>query len=300
MKKLQNSLNECAKELAISKMMVDESHFYDFRQNIFGGEMKPDFIKMFLDGDGNELVSKACAIHSSSMLGYNFFHWISKESPFTYESIEYTKVLYEVKIPVLKGSRSANMDILLTNDNNDLLFIESKFLEYLNSKPFSISDTYKYKVESYYCYGVEWSNFIKNYNIKEKGQYWDGIKQEICHLIGLTNWINGKTTINDLPSFNDAKDIKFINLVFDPSKEDYENEHRTFEKYKTLYDNLHKELEKAALIPEIIKMEFKTYSDFWPSIQKGISKELKEYLHKHYMQFADASWDNRSKTSFTP
>ena len=101
MRELKSELCDYAKKIALSESMVDESHFYDFRQNIFGGKMKPKFIKMFMDCDGNELVSKACAVHSSSMLGYNFFHWISEEQPFTYEGIQYTKVLFEVKIRYL-------------------------------------------------------------------------------------------------------------------------------------------------------------------------------------------------------
>ncbi len=287
---LQNELNDYAKKFAISENMIDESHFYDFRQNIFGGEMKPEFIKMFMDGDGNELVTKASAVHSSSMLGYNFFHWISKEQPFTYKNIEYTKVLFEVKIRVLRRSpKPANMDIVLTNDNNDILFIESKFLEYLRKQKFSISDTYKNKIESYYCKGNEWSNFIKNYDTEQKGLYWDGIKQEICHLIGLTNWASGEPKIiNELPSFDKSKDIKFLNLVFEPNIK-YEKDHNAFEDYKKLYENLHKRLEEQQLIPTKITMDFKTYSDFWKPIQKCISKELKKYLDDHYMQFAEYS-----------
>ena len=66
------------------KERVDKSdvkangYFYDFRKNVFTGKMDETYISMFLKGDGSELVSKACAPHSSSMLAYNFFHWINK------------------------------------------------------------------------------------------------------------------------------------------------------------------------------------------------------------------------------
>ena len=275
--------------------MIDENHFFDFRQNIFGGTMDENFIKMFLNGDGNELVSKACAVHSSSMLGYNFFHWISKNNPLTLKfedkTIEYTKVLFEVKIPVLKRSRSANMDIVLTNDNNDILFIESKFLEYLNLGKFDISDTYK-REGAYYCNGKNWCTFISSLKTSEKKQYWGGIKQEICHLIGLTNWINEKTTIEDV-KFDKGKDIRFINLVFEPN-EQYE-EHEDFKKYRNLYYHLHEELQnyhlheepqKKGLIPDDIKMSFKSYSDLWSDISDCVSEELKAYLYNRYMNFA--------------
>ena len=127
---LKTDLNEYAKELK-NVPMVDESHFCDFHNNIFEGKMSEEFVKMFMEGDGSELVSKACAVHSSSMLGYNFFHWISDETPLTIEFennqiVSYTKVMFEVKMRVFKGKTPANMDIVLTNEKSDILFIESK------------------------------------------------------------------------------------------------------------------------------------------------------------------------------
>ncbi|MBR3579123.1 MAG: hypothetical protein IKN98_10110 [Bacteroidales bacterium] len=125
---------------------IGDGYFYDFRHNIFGKEMNRRFEKMFLDGDGNELTSKACAPHSSSMMGYNFFHWIDKNNTLTIqfkdEKITYNEVFFEVKIPVLNPSRwDANMDIVLRNSVGDWLFIESKFLEYCECEKFDISDT---------------------------------------------------------------------------------------------------------------------------------------------------------------
>jgi hypothetical protein len=61
------------------------------------------FQNMFNDGSGSELHSKAEAVHSSSMLSYNFFHWIDEEHPFVFEDVIYTKVLFEVKLKTIKG-----------------------------------------------------------------------------------------------------------------------------------------------------------------------------------------------------
>jgi len=289
MKNLKKDLNDYAKGLKNSEM-IDESHFYDFRQNIFGNYMSEEFQKMFLEGDGNELASKACAVHSSSMLGYNFFHYVSRK-PLTIDfgdnqKISYTKVRFEVKMRVFKGrSRPANMDIVLFNDKGDILFIESKFLEYLSTGDFSISDTYK-KPETYYCMGEKWASFISSLKTDIKGQYWGGIKQEISHMIGLTNWAYGYTKIDKLPSYNADKDIRFINLVFKPSKE-YTVEYEAYLNYKNRYDELHKGLLDNGLIPDGIKMCFKNYSEFWPSFEKCVSLELRDYLFKHYMQYAE-------------
>ena len=289
-KTLKADLNEYARTVEGSAM-VDSSHFYDFRQNIYGGEMAPRFRKMFLEGDGNELVSKACAVNSSSMLGYNFFHWVSKEKPLKLSyndgsEIQYTDVLYEVKIPVLKGTRAANMDIILKNDNGDILFIESKFLEYLSTSKFSISDTYK-KESSYYPKATRWADFISHLDTTLEKQYWGGIKQEICHLIGLTNWTEGRE-VDSLPEFKDTRDVRFINLVFKPSAI-YQKEHEAFCAYRDRYEELHRNLVALNMIPQGILMSFLSYSDIWSELTECIDPYLKGYLYKHYMQFAEQS-----------
>lgn len=287
---LKTDLNEYAKELK-NAPMVDDSHFCDFHNNIFEGKMSEEFVKMFMEGDGNELVSKACAVHSSSILGYNFFHWISESKPLTIEFIDkavsYTNVRFEVKMRVLKrSSRPANMDIVLTNKNGDILFIESKFLEYLNSGKFSISETYQ-KADSYYCYGNDWSSFISIlktvYN--DKNQYYDGIKQEITHTIALNNWANGNSVIKVIPPYSEDKDIRFINLVFKPN-EKYGQEFEAFSNYVILYGGLHDKLKENGLIPQGIQMLFMSYSDIWTGFTNCISMELKQYLYDHYMKFS--------------
>lgn len=290
-KSLKEDLKDYARNVKDSAL-VDDSHFYDFRQNIYGGTMKKEIQDMFLAGDGNELVSKACAVHSSSMLGYNFFHWISREAPLHLyfgsesgkENIEYTEVQYEVKIPVLKRSRAANMDIVLKNEDGDILFIESKFLEYISTGRFAISDSYR-KAVSYYSKGKEWAEFISNLDTSMEKQYWGGIKQEICHSIGLWNWAEGKD-IDNLPSFSNARDIRFINLVFEPNPK-YENEYAAFKAYRERYEELHQKLNEHNLIPNGIKMSFLTYSDIWSDVLSCISPDLKKYLDEHYMVFAN-------------
>ena len=288
---LKTDLNEYAKEL-INAPMVDDSHFCDFHNNIFEGKMSEEFVKMFMEGDGSELISKASAVHSSSMLGYNFFHWISKNEPLTIKfedkEVKYDSVRYEVKMRVLKrSSQPANMDIVLTNnENNDILFIESKFLEYLNSKKFSISETYQ-KTDSYYCFGEEWNSLISCYKDKnDKHQYYEGIKQEITHMIALNNWAIGKTEIGELKKYNEYKDVRFINLVFEPCQQDYVEEHNAFSNYKELYDCLRDKLIENGLVPQGMQLSFMSYSDLWPNVKKCISEELMQYLLEHYMKFA--------------
>ena len=284
---LENALAEVASNC--NNEMIDNTHYFDFRSNIFGNKMDERFIRMFLNGDGNELISKAASVKSSSMLGYNFFHWISKEKPLIIDDIEYTDVEFEVKIPVINARGGvANMDIVLYNIHGDYLFIESKFLEYESTGPFKISDQYK-TPQKYYNgeLGNKWVRFINEYDTSTKKQYWPGIKQEICHLIGLSNWLEGDTDIkiNETP-IKKGKSLRFINLIFHPDKERFNKEYAKFNSYKELCTKFHNSVENKDLIPKALRMEFKTYSDIWPNIKSSAHSGLIDYLYEHYMQFA--------------
>ena len=118
---------------------IDDKYYLEsYEDNIFVA-MQPVFYNMFWQGSGSELKSgrrgekpKAAALHSSSMLAYNFFHWICDETPLIYKGVVYNKVVFEEKLRVLKGNNTANMDIVLVSkDNKTILFIESKFTEHL-------------------------------------------------------------------------------------------------------------------------------------------------------------------------
>ena len=288
MESIYDELKEYAKSQK-SSGMISDSYFYDFRSNIFGGNMPLKFQKMFLAGEGNELVAKACAVHSSSMLGYNFFHWVD-DYPITIKwndgkVIRYDMVSFEEKIPVLVGKTPANMDIVLRNSTGDILFIESKFLEYTNTGSFSLSKTYL-NPSQYYTKGEEWGKLISNLNTKHSKQYWEGIAQEIRHLIGITNWIEHKTVVGGV-MYNGTSDIRFINLVFEP-KVDYV-EHSAFSEYRKRYAELHAKLEELNLLPTQLKMEFMTYSDLWEIVRdmNNLPYSLKDYLSSHYMFYSE-------------
>ena len=303
MEELIDKIKERVKEREKESDVMANGYFYDFRKNVFKGKMDENYISMFLDGDGSELVSKACAPHSSSMLGYNFFHWINEEHKLTItfndkKEITYDEVLFEVKIPVLNGKKKANMDIVLRNNKTgEWLFIESKFTEYLNRRKFKMSDSYRN--ESLYFkkdYGDKWTRIIDSISgsSKETG-YWDGIKQEICHLIGLTNWLDKCVKINWLDKCVEIKDeeynnedVRFINLVFEPDEERFKNEYDKFTDYKKLYYSFYEQLRIEKLIPSNLKMEFMTYKQLWKCFEKcdELPEGLMDFLKNRYMDFA--------------
>ncbi|MCR5326404.1 MAG: hypothetical protein K6E37_06615 [Bacteroidales bacterium] len=288
-KTIFNDLNAYAKRQGNSELL-DESHFYDFRQNIYGGQMPLKFQQMFMDGAGSELTAKACAVHSSSMLGYNFFHWI-EQYPLSIEwadgkNIRYDRVRFEEKMAVLVGTRPANMDIVLSNSKGDVLFIESKFLEYVGSQKFKLSATYKKPIK-YYTRGNEWADFISRLDTSAPQQYWDGIKQEICHLIAITNWLEQKTDVSGV-WYNGIGDVRFINLVFEPGQKYAESVR--YLAYKELYEELHSALAAKRMIPKDLHMQFMSYSEMWSFISDVIPPQLENYLNKHYMDFANPTY----------
>ena len=85
----------------------------------------------------------------------------------------------------------ANIDVaLISEDKKTVLFIESKFLEYLEKKSDILSESYSIRMKYFDDNGeVEdilampkyfkdnFTNFIYKY----------GIKQNICHLVGISN-----------------------------------------------------------------------------------------------------------------
>lgn len=300
---MSNSLKEEIVNYAKDKgLTLSNGYYYDFRDNIFGGKMNREIEESFLEGDGNELVSKACAPHSSSMLGYNFFHWIKEDNPLTINFKDgintYNKVFFEVKIPVISRGY-ANMDVVLRNEKGDWLFIESKFLEYLNTGSFDLSESYKKKKDKdpYYYNGNKWRRFINNYSFNAKGQYWGGIKQELCHLIGLTNWMQYKEAkpiqIKKNNYKYDGSEIRFINLVFEPNSKDFKKEHNSFSNYQTLYEEFSDNLNSTNLNKNLVgklKMEFMTYSELWENIKNNtvlVQNGLIDYLKNRYMAFAE-------------
>ena len=279
----------------------DNGYFNSFLDNVYANQMDSKFQKMFNKGSGNELHSKAEAIHSSSMLAYNFFHWIDDASGFDYNGINYTNVFFEVRMKTLKNSNSpANMDIVLSDkEHKHLLFIESKFTEYCETKKWDLSDSYKN--ENSFNNDVRWDEIIKKIKDAVKSSksctYKDGIKQLTTHLFGIANLCNDKA----LAWFNDKKnnilqlekpfDVKFINLVFEPQKENFNDEHDNFDKYRTLLENVIKIVDnKIKMEKKSLKIEFLTYTDLWNLMKNQIDKDdLKDYLWQRYMQFAEGA-----------
>lgn len=288
--------------------------------NIFPDNMDVKYEKMFLNGSGNELTGKACAVHSSSMFAFNFYHWISEETPLVLDKHKYTKVYFEVQLPTLVGSTPANMDVVLEethpNGKRTLLFIESKFTEHfknansdmlkMSTNSYSVESRRSYKYYPYNCTNIlKWRQLIAEFAERSKSRsgYYDGIKQEICHLIALSNLKNDKTAREDYdknykrsdvihPIITGDEEFLFYNVLFDACF-DFSESNR-FSEYEKLYNDFKSYIEKLGL-DKGIRSSIHSYREIFDAIPESRSKE-KEYLQNRYMRFSKKEHNNTQRS----
>ena len=279
------------------------THYADsYMNNIYPEEMAERHIRMFCKGGGKELYpqeakkEKAASIFSSSMLSYNFFHWINDRHALILDGIEYTRVVFEEQFRVLANrNNKANLDVaLVSRDGRTLLLLESKFTEHLELKGVAIKDAY-YHADSYFEDGTEWKaifDYLKQKMDKTSGKdaYYEGLKQTCCHLVGISSamknkkaraWFNHNSWIYDQYKIKleDFQSVIFRNIVFHPAtkfegtrSEDYEKESRAFVKKIT----------DKQFLPEnlIINDPIMTYRDLW---NRGMEQSVKDVNLKRFL-----------------
>lgn len=173
-----------------------------YLQRIFGIDC-PDWdlkYQQAVSGSGQEK-DKITTLHSSSLLSLLCFSNVSKSNCLKINGIEYDQVWFEVKNKVF--DKPSNIDVVLGNSKTqDLLFLESKFTEYLSANNSTFAAKYldfyksilpeiekqplqmvfpcKYKGSK----GMGLQPSSKSETLK-KFLYMDGIKQCFSHLIGL-------------------------------------------------------------------------------------------------------------------
>ncbi len=163
-------------------------------------QVKDNFMSSFQQatmGPGQEF-NRINRLKSSSLLALLSFWNVSEDTPFYYQGICYTKVVFEVENPVFRSNSSIDI-MLISNDNKKLLFLESKF-----SEPLAVKKRYALK-EAYhdlYCKFLSDSlnvgevfekknkrdEIIRQFYISSSDgnrQYLDGIKQMVSHLYGI-------------------------------------------------------------------------------------------------------------------
>lgn len=259
------------------------------------------FYQMFENGNGNELKTKACAVHSSSMLAYNFFHWISPTHPLRFvDGIIYDKVYFEVKMPVLKTSTNApaNMDVvLLSQDCHKMLCFESKLSEFCKSKPGEFANSYT-KYENYYNnhFAEDFIKYIQNFS-NVGHAYNEGIAQMVKHLIAITNLHQSNYAMTDMLMKNtfiepdvaqkmqEAQlDIKFTNVLCNlPNDSSELRPNETIRYIKLLANFRNNNIISENLWQYFVLPTYAyTYSDMLAIMRDQMPKELANYLEMRY------------------
>ena len=255
----------------------------DFLRDVFKIE-DALFDEKFLEsisGDGNE-GDKNYALKSSSLCALLFFYKVSKENPIHYKGIEYTKAYFEVKNKVT--SKPSNMDVVLigTKEERDdsILFIESKFSEFIGTGEYSLAKTYRREP-----YRHMFFNDVFNYDEQKVFQY--GLKQLITHYIGIRNFLtsemdeykkemaksyNGKIG-NRVEVYKGYRNVGFLEIVFKMAEDDYKE---YVSETKKVFDSLEREVAKDKMPLELYGTV--TYQDFFPTAyKKNLDQRVKDY-----------------------
>ena len=248
-------------------------------------------------GNGNEK-QKILTLHSSSLLAFLCFNDIANH-PITIDGIVYDdgtvyndgtvydEVMFEVKNNVINNSPGkSNIDVLLMGENRKkLLFLESKFTEYLSGGKVKLSP---HRYEEFYSMLTEKNNFRFSagylpvnsktdksqktqyalYKGKKTSQYLEGIKQAFSHLLGIATGPAKKQTKGNedytRSLLENADEIKFASIVFNCDND-------KFKKYDDLYKSV---FENSDVIKDTIKDVLK-------------KRELKLTIVPHLLQYQE-------------
>ena len=267
-----------------------ESDFVEIRDEVVDAQYKrvckafnlTDSVQiqnMFHDatcGGGNEWL-EINQLNSSALLCFLCFHSVATNG-ISIENQRYNAVRFEVKSNLEPCERSrpvSNMDVVLLNtkDKKDL-FIESKFTEYLNtSRRLGVSPYYSGKKGRYNNLFAQGEKGICKVQLSDKvyyedgfwcageeREYLEGVKQMICHYMGITDqlrvpesgkWKSEDWDVDGLKNYNE---IKLGEIVF--RFKGYEN---VFNKYEGTYRGLKTVLNglkgRVTLLPKLLSYQ---------------------------------------------
>ena len=280
-------------------------------QRIFGiNESARGLFEAATSGDGNEK-SRILTLHSSSLLAFLCFNGVANH-PITIDGIVYDEVMFEVKNDVIDASlgKPSNIDILLMGDNRKkLLFLESKFTEYLSGGKVTLSNKYRdlyIKLQKLNLpFNIKFINDLqesdnshKEPDIKEEirlyteektSEYLHGIKQAFSHLLGIATGPAKKQTKGNedytRSLLENADEIKFASIVFNCDNDKFENYKKLYKKVfensevilETIKEVLPKSEIKLTIVPKLLQYQ-KVFQDNY----------LSDKVRKFYDQVNDS------------
>ena len=220
---LQKHINERVKGICVTQNK-DGLFFFkeagesnrEFVRRVFCGDLPEqhfnDLYDQAIGGSGSEDCNMCNAI-SSSLFAFLFFSRVSKDNPITINDTTYTHVCFEFKNRTLSGNTDfapSNIDVVLASGNyKDILFIESKFGEYFYSltknydklsiqyndrenRPTALIIERLLKDEQSFLKMIQKDKPQLLFSDKNAKHYFEGIKQMLTHISGISNFIAGR------------------------------------------------------------------------------------------------------------
>lgn len=193
-----------------------------------------------ISGDGQE-ANKITTLHSSSLASLLLFYSVSEKNPIYFminnQLERFTESRFEVKNEVHQGSNNySNVDVVLYGDNC-ILYLESKFSEYLGSGAVEVREVDYYdriydrlsatlKEAGLHLVNKDGKRYLDS--IDGKTFYCEGIKQMISHFLGvsteiITGRINneGKRIVLGEIFFNFGDKVPRCNKKYNSYKDAY-------------------------------------------------------------------------------
>ena len=260
------------------------------------------------ENESKNRLQKIATFPEKDSIAHDVFQWVGAGHSLTLYGTTYDKVCFDVKFPVLTHTleeepivECSNMDIMLISDDCiSMLCFASSHTEHIHHQAAIFKDAY-FKPSCYYKDNPYRTSFIKcalRYNEKKNG-YFAGIKQNISHIIGITNilhdadalaWFKANNPFIEpevLAQINQNTEIIFTNLLYycpEIGTDIYGDIHAEEKTYpyllaEFLFDHLQNNLDEPLLLSRFIT----TYPELFAEIQSQMPNGLAEYLDNKYV-----------------
>lgn len=262
----------------------DEMQLLEILKNVFQIKNE-EFADIFHDacfGKGQEY-KEILRLHSSSLCPLLFFSDLKKhpmELSLGNTNVKFNKAIFEYQNKVLDTGFPSNVDVvLISEDRQTVLFLESKFSEYFKTSCDPIKFSYLTKTHFYEdsflnklgLRIIKENDSPKKFIDKKKNEgfkletisaeeecYLDGIKQMISHYIGIQNFISNPA-IDERLEYQ-GQEIYLGEIIFDFSFDEAKTKLENYTKvYQRLAENLNSENKNIKVLSKPLKYSmFKT------------------------------------------
>lgn len=236
-----------------------------------GAKMPKEFNNAYIaatSGGGYES-RRITQLNSSSLLALLCFWNVSENKPLEIDGFKYTQVFFEVENEVFNHNSSIDI-LLISKDNSEYLFLESKFTEILNpTNQYWLGEKYHniYTAISDNLGKIKVSDVmtrehkvngktkpIEEFSITQnKKRYYAGIKQMISHIIGLLRGPGEDMNAPHKEAYNKTNiKIKLGTILYDFSKFDVEDFSKKYEDYVEFYKKSFTSENNADIISKIV------------------------------------------------